>query len=151
MILQRISIIVEDAGSYPGPLPQKSGSLPMSHNISNLDIAGDLLLLLVPEGDVYDHALAVPWYCWRSPSSPCPRGCCRWPCTGTLILLEISFFSLSPRVMSMAMFLDTSSITFPKVSTSWLLRTIQRIRIFPDNNVEGERWRKSKKLLSPQR
>ena len=60
MILQRISIIVEDAGSYPGPLPQKSGSLPMSHNISNLDIAGDLLLLLVPEGDVYDHALAVP-------------------------------------------------------------------------------------------
>ena len=55
MILQRISIIVEDAGSYPGPLPQKSGSLPMSHNISNLDIAGDLLLLLVPEGDVYSH------------------------------------------------------------------------------------------------
>ena len=36
MILQRIRIVVGDAGFEPGPLPQKSGALPMSHYISFL-------------------------------------------------------------------------------------------------------------------
>ena len=33
VILQRIRIIVGEAGLEPGPLPQKSGAQPMSHHI----------------------------------------------------------------------------------------------------------------------
>ena len=54
MILQRIRIIVGDAEFEPrGPLPQKSGALPMSHQISkyfSLNVNSSIL-----KGITYDN------------------------------------------------------------------------------------------------